>query len=321
MHWSFTTTGSTTFRSLMNGLDSGLLGDAGSNSDQPTGRLPLEVVESGHVGLGHSTREGDSVRCWYRGPLVPHPTVSAGSNRLPLAHSSDQLRIVIQDGREDLSLAAAFETGRLLSLSQPSIIASLMRWRQGQYHAARIAALLEANRPFWQDVLGVDFVAGDVHRLGPAAGRLLIDAIVANPEGFLGAPRPRVSPGRPLEIDGLPSDLLATGLGMQTAVFRGDMSAILDNIRVAEPPSVALRLDDLGTVGVREQLEASLDSQRIELVTGALNSQFTIDAVTGPAFPVVNRIGEGFIPDRLDAILANQRDDIPLSDSDDEEQP
>ncbi|HBF93922.1 MAG TPA: hypothetical protein DDX13_09690, partial [Marinobacter adhaerens] len=154
LHWSFTTTGDTTFRSLMENLDSRLLGDVGPGQKSVSGRLPLEVAESGHVGLGHQTREGDKVRSWYRGPLVPHPTRNSSADRLKLAHSSDQLRVVIPDGREDLSLATAFETGRLLTLSQPSIIASLMRWRQNDYHAARLKSLLIKNRTLWEEVLG-----------------------------------------------------------------------------------------------------------------------------------------------------------------------
>ena len=95
LHWSFTTTGSTTFRSLMENLDSRLLGDVGNEPTELSGRLPLEVVESGHVGLSHQTRDGDAVRSWYRGPLVPHPTLASNKKRLDLAHSSDQLRIVV----------------------------------------------------------------------------------------------------------------------------------------------------------------------------------------------------------------------------------
>ena len=33
------------------------------------GREPLEIAETGHVGLGQRTRRGDQVRSWYRGPL------------------------------------------------------------------------------------------------------------------------------------------------------------------------------------------------------------------------------------------------------------
>lgn len=320
MHWSFTTTGDTTFRSLMEGLDSGLLGDVGEKPSDLSGRLPLEVVESGHVGLGHKTREGDDVRSWYRGPLVPHPTVSAASNRLPLAHSSDQLRIVIQDGREDLSLASAFEIGRLLSLSQPSIIASLMRWRQGHYYAARAAAQIEVNRPFWEAVLGSGFVIDDFYKIGPAAGRFLIDAIVNNPETFLGPPRPPVSAGRPLEFEGMPTDLLSQGLGFSKDLFRGDLGSILENVRAAEIPFVDLKLGDLGKIIIRDGLAATLDNQRIDLVSGALANKFFNDPITGPAFPATSVNLGNITADVLDAILAAVADDtdIPLNHSEDE---
>lgn len=318
MHWSFTSTGSTTFRSLMEDLDSGLLGDVGEEPSDLTGRLPLEVVESGHVGLGHKTREGDDVRSWYRGPLLPHPTVSAASDRLPLAHSSDQLRIVIQDGREDLSLAAAFEVGRLLSLSQPSVIASLMRWRQGQYHAARMATLLEVNRRFWEDVLGAGFGIDDFYKLGPAAGRFLVNAIVGDPETFLGAPRPLVMAGRPLDIEGLPTDVLAVGLGMDQGVFRGDIGAILDKVRSVDVPSVDLVLDALGKIELREGLEATLDTQRIDLVSDSLATKFLKDPLTGPAFPAIHLSAHVVVRDVLDVILAAPNDADTTTDPENE---
>lgn len=322
MHWSFTTTGSTTFRSLMEGLDSGLLGDVGEKPSDLSGRLPLEVVESGHVGLAHKTREGDDVRSWYRGPLVPHPTLSAATDRLPLAHSSDQLRIVIQDGREDLSLASAFEIGRLLSLSQPSIIASLMRWRQGHYYAARAAAQIEVNRPFWEAVLGADFVIDDFYKIGPAAGRFLIDSIVTNPETFFGPPRAPVTAGRPLEFDGLPTDLMAQGLGLSADLFRGDLGSMLEKVRMADIPFVDLKLGDLGKSIIRDGLAATLDNQRLDLVSGALANKFFNNPITGPAFPAtgLNAANINLTPDVLDTILASTADDtdIPLNLSDDE---
>src|SRR5690606_20678835 len=101
-----------------------------------------ELAETGHVGLPHLTRRGEPLRAWYRGPLTPHVMVrdrdpDTEDGRRPLAHTSDQLRRVVPDGREDLSLAAAFEIGRLLALSHPAIVAALMRWRREQFGAAR----------------------------------------------------------------------------------------------------------------------------------------------------------------------------------------
>ncbi|WP_152207343.1 hypothetical protein [Marinobacter changyiensis] len=304
LHWSFTTTGDTTFRSLMTNLDSRLLGDVGDPKPL-SGRLPLEVVESGHVGLAHQTREGDRVRAWYRGPLVPHPTKNTGADRLKLAHSSDQLRVVIPDGREDLSLATAFETGRLLTLSQPSIIAALMRWRQTDYHAARLHSFLVSNRNFWEELLGIGFEKIDLHKIGPLAGRFLADAIVRNPERFLGNPRPRVTPGRPLEFDGQATVLLARGLGLEPALFTGDLNKVFNGLRDVQIPRDDLVAADLGRIDVREALESDLDRQRIDLVSNALSNKLLNDNLTGPAFPVTNRLRVDLVDDTLDVILGD----------------
>jgi len=306
LHWSFTTTGETTFRSLMQGLDSRLLGDVGEEPTDLTGRLPLEVVESGHVGLAHKTREGDDVRAWYRSPLVPHPTSSTASDRLPLAHSSDQLRIVIPDGREDLSLATAFEIGRLLTLSQPSIIASLMRWRQGHYYAARAAAIIEANRPFWEDVLGTGFELGDIFKLGPRVGRFFIKSIVSNPASFVGLPRAHVTPGRPLDLTGTATENLAKGYGFDRTIFNGDPGTVLRNVQKAKIPQVDFHFDDLNKLEVRERLEDILNTQRIDLVSNTFATQFFNDPLTGPAFPITDINTKAPAPDVLDRILASE---------------
>ena len=143
LHWGFTSTGQVTFRRLMEKLSSGLLGTEDPKpAEEVVGRPPFESVETGHIGLAHRTRRGDGVRSWYRGPFVPHPTADPPEGRLPLAHSADQVRVVVPDGREDISLAAAFEIGRLLALSRPSMVSSLMRWRQVGYQAAQREAVL-----------------------------------------------------------------------------------------------------------------------------------------------------------------------------------
>ena len=73
---------------------------------------------------------------WYRGPFGPLPTDRDPADS-PLVHVSDQLRTLTPDGREDVSLAAAFEIGRLLGLSQPALVSALVRWRSEQFGAAR----------------------------------------------------------------------------------------------------------------------------------------------------------------------------------------
>lgn len=263
LHWSFTSHGSVTFRSLMEGLDSGLLGTVPEEPDE-SGRSPIEVVETGHTGLAHRTRRGDPVRCWYRGPFVPHPTTDPPGGRLPLAHSADQMRIIIPDGREDISIAAAFEIGRLLALSRPSMIAALMRWRQNGYQVARRGALWSDKKGFLDSVLGVGQVLD--RDLGVHLGRGLAESVITKPESFLGEPAPLVAAGRPVPVDGTPETLLAKGFGLSADILEGDAAVILDRLR--ETP--VLRPESDVRPQIRVALADTLNRELDRLVTDTL---------------------------------------------------
>lgn len=244
LHWDFTTTGSRTFRSLMTDLDSGLLGTVPAEPSAPGGlagasagagaeasRPPLEVVETGHVGLTHRTRSGEQTRTWYRGPLLPHPADDR-SPRLPLAHASDQLRSYVPDGREDVSLAAAFEIGRLLALNSPSMVATLLRWRRTRYLAARASTvwsgLLRDRLRFDDDttVLQQD--------IGYLLGQTLVADIADDPDAVLGG---SMSIFRKGEVPTLGSDIdqvLATGFGVDLDL-RGDLERVLVSVKERQP--------------------------------------------------------------------------------------
>ncbi|MGH6689521.1 MAG: hypothetical protein ACREF4_02425 [Gammaproteobacteria bacterium] len=241
-HWSFTCTGAGSFETLMRGLDVGLLGTTmgpapranrpdcaqppGGDAppDAPASRPAPELAETGHVGLPHLTRRGEPLRSWYRGPLTPHVMTRdpATGGHLPVAHTSDQLRRVVPDGREDLSLAAAFEIGRLLALSHPAVIAALMRWRREQFgaeRARRLALLAAGSAGLFDAVLGGTNVRDDLGRL---LGRELVLASAQDPARILAPSRPLVDPGRPIEflaardID----EVIATGFGIPLATVR-----------------------------------------------------------------------------------------------------
>jgi hypothetical protein len=279
-HWTFTSVGNTTFESLMRGADSGLLGTLGQNPATPQGRAPAEVVETGHVGLDQRTRRGDLVRAWYRGPLLPHPADLTGP-RLALAHTGDQLRTVIPDGREDLSLASAFEIGRLLALSQPSMVASLLRWRQLGYQAARLGAL-------WDGILGelgndLSGVALDPGRLlGTAFGRGLARALTKNPGDVIGPPREILTAGTPMAFDGEPITLVAQGFGLDiasdvplTTMLGALQRTTVPRMSLAELGGVA------GTKAVRGALAHVMDASLNQLVAGALSTQIMTHAGAG----------------------------------------
>ncbi len=226
LHWSFTTTGEQTFQWYMEHLTSGLLGTVDA-TEQPAGRPPFEVTATGHVGLDHRLRVGDDVRSWYRGPFVPLPTEDPPGGRLPLAHASDQLDIVVSDGREDVSLAAAFEIGRLLGLSRPSIVASLMRWRQTGFSASWLASTYD-GRGFsgLLQQIGIDVT----RRVGGLLGATVAAGIVDAPSGVIGDPAPLVTAGRAVMDQQAATPLLAEGLGLPLQVFTGTPGSVLGRL-------------------------------------------------------------------------------------------
>jgi hypothetical protein len=268
LHWTWTTTGSQTFESLMQGLDSGLLGTTGEERPPVQGRRPLEVVETGHVGLDQRTRRGDLVRAWYRGPLLPHPA-DLVAPRLTLAHAADQLRTVIPDGREDLSLAAAFEIGRLLALSQPAMVAALLRWRQNRYQAARRDAVwggIINDLDLYGQLLVVD------RELALNLGRGLVHGIAANPEDVIGPPKELFTPGRAMGLDGRAADLVTKGFGIDVGLDRPlfEMVGVLRDIEVPQ-----LALVDLTKIGGLREVGVSLSSVREvaldQMIAGSLS--------------------------------------------------
>jgi len=274
-HWSFTVNGVGGFESLMRGLDVGLLGTAPAEPVLPPGAPPAppltrpapEFTETGHVGLPHLTRRGDRVRAWYRGPLGTYPTTrdqADAEGRLALAHVSDQLRRSVPDGREDLSLAAAFEIGRLLALSQPSVVRALLAWRAEQFGAARAKAMLAvlSDAP----KLGAA-IAGAVSgtRLADLLSKHLVLEAAAQPDRVFAPSRPLVDPGRPLPFarEGGLDKLISEGFGFSAAqvkelrVGTGTVAALQRTaVPVASVGSDGPLLEGVGADRLRASLTA-----------------------------------------------------------------
>jgi hypothetical protein len=328
LHWSFTSTGSTTFRTLMENLDSGLLGTlpevapGAEPPAPPAGRPPLEIVETGHVGLVHRTRRGDATRIWYRGPFVPHPTEDPPEGRLALAHAADQLRIVVPDGREDLSLASAFEIGRLMALARPSVVAALLRWRQLHYQTARRQAIWELQLPFLRALLGEAVPTRIPVDFGVHLGRALAGAIATDPASFVGRPRPAVDAGRPLAIDADVAQALATGYAIPAGALKGDLPTVLGRLR-ATAPDRATMPSTIGRNGAGDGTAAkrALQVER-DALAAALDAQ--VARLAADALAPVLRGGNGRsraaarpTPDALDRLIDRTGEFAP-DDSDDE---
>jgi hypothetical protein len=332
-YWRFTNEGDQDFESLARRVDVALLGDvrpadaATPPPDAPPGaaaELPADPrtvlsVETGHVGVEHLTRRGDSVPAWYRGPLVPQPVerVQPEAGQLPLAHHADQVRIVTPDGREDVSYAAAFEIGRLLALSSPSVGASLAQWRQEAFGAARVRAAgrevvrglpdAATQRLLADDRLADPTAGAQTSALGARIARGVVHALGDDPAG--------VAPARPAADPGLPAGILArvlrggdktvlAGLGLGDRVDPGAApsrlaSALLDaDVPSAEPPTV----EDART---QVALRAALEEEVGALATGALHAELPTPERIPHGRPTARRASTRRSPrrDALDELL------------------
>jgi hypothetical protein len=227
-HWSFTCDQGGDFESLMRELDDGMLGTLpapaaaapapGTPPGAPSTSPDPVITDTGHVQVSAISRSGDRRRAWYRGPFTPRQILRAmpdDSGLLPLLHTADQARRVGPDGLEDLSLAAAFEIGRLLAVAQPTVVAGLLSWRQDGFGRARLRRIvgqagalqqvLEGNLDENRAVFSAGIAASLLGRLGTAgAARLGPVRPLSNPAPDL------VGPGNDL------AGVVAQGFGLDT---------------------------------------------------------------------------------------------------------
>jgi hypothetical protein len=320
--WRFTCSGAGSFEQLMRNLDVGLLGrrtgsgfgrplaectppaSGADSGPPPSARLPLEVTESGHLSLPYRTRVGDGEEAFYRGPLSPLrvrrdiPGVARGS----LAHVSDHLRLMTPSGQEDVSLAVAFETGRLLALSQPSFIAALKRWRAERFGAARAKTGLDFAITDRLGLLQNSVATVDQGLFGPLtqsrfareleAG--LIGMFAQEPEKTIATLRARLDPGNPVpELQDQPAKVLAQGLGLDERVVEGldarpmadaNLASLMETRPVVVGGADGLRQDvdfetalvDTLDAGIRQLAEFAVGADALE--TGQLGEISDIEA-------------------------------------------
>ena len=261
--WDFICTGEGGFERLMNNLDVGLLGTV----DETTPGATPEVASTGHVALSHLTRRGEDNTVWFRGPLSPQPTVRTmpSGGVLPLADTADQLRRLVPDGREDISLAALFEIGRLLTLNKPMLVASLMSWRAELFGAARARELADALASSFAGIIGIS-AAGGRNPLEELLRQKVVLPLADLPPDRLAPVARTVTAARlPIDlIDFSPAAVLA-GLGADPKVMArtgktfgvDGLAAVPVTVAAANPRSAAQ--DKLAMAALRRTLDTRLD--------------------------------------------------------------
>jgi hypothetical protein len=301
--WQFTCTDGADFQQLMQRLDVGLLdtvlrppaGAVGRKPAPPRTQPEPVVTATGHIRLSHVNRAGEPDTVWYRGPLVPHPgcrEMPGPFGVLPLLHSSDQARRIGPDGRENLSLAAAFEIGRLLALAEPSVVAAFLNWRKEGFEQARRTALLGTDDQLSREEIR-DIAAGFAARLG---NRILAE-LGADGAVRFGDLRPPKDGGCPIagldDVDIV--QLIATGFGLPVDIVREFIDPGAERGGGLDVP-VGDRPSDLGDITTRIDVELGhLTDLRFDTTTVLAEG-----ALAGSGTP-------GGAPDALDDLINRGR--------------
>lgn len=160
----------------------------------PASQAAAGAVARGYVPLRYATRLGEETTGWYRGPLQPAEPAPNPQPAYPAASSA-----FVYDpssGMFDLSYAAAWELGRLLTLANGPVVASLLQWSSGAVQALQL--LVERARRVGDGLLPAPATSA----LAPgavreAAHRLVSERVIPVLLGRDGTRRPLGAPGDP----------------------------------------------------------------------------------------------------------------------------
>lgn len=149
--WSFgSVTRDVTFRAAFEDLghEPGTLEVPYAAGRGPTSQAVQDALRMGYSAFDHATRQGASTVSWYRGPLLPFDVPQEGEVPFPSADSLT--RYDPDSGMLDVSLAAAWQIGRLLALGDRAFSTLLYDWKQG-----RLAqAVIDFEREVLREQLG-----------------------------------------------------------------------------------------------------------------------------------------------------------------------
>jgi hypothetical protein len=126
--WSFNSFGGNTFEALISKVkvQSMML-----HSTLPTGHILEKYTKHGYVPMRHQMRNGAKNISWYRGPFVPNKVdfQLMSSDKYSQYSSSDAALNYDQDtGLLDVSIAAAWELGKIMALNNQEFTKAMVTW-------------------------------------------------------------------------------------------------------------------------------------------------------------------------------------------------
>ncbi len=187
--WTFTSsTGTGDFAALAAGLGLGSFTvPVPVTGTDAASQLVSGALADGYTLLGYTTRLGEQTAAWYRGPCVPAQVTANPQPPFPTASAAlvyDQAT-----GMFDVSYAAAWEIGRLLTLANGPVSQSLATWTGAAVTASRL--LLERSATAPGRAAPPASPAGRRRTATRRPGRLIVEHVVPSLFGNRTAPGPR----------------------------------------------------------------------------------------------------------------------------------
>ncbi|WP_437665135.1 hypothetical protein [Sorangium sp. So ce1182] len=246
-----------------------------TNVDHEPGTLRLpgsgnaeadRYLAMGYLPLPHALRQGDRTVSWYHGPLSPGDVPAP--EQVTALSADELLRYEARTGMFDVSYAAAWELGRMLTLQNQAVALALYQWKRAggiaqrsleqrragrtlsrlPFRSARTQAPMPASVEAWFDDLRVlrgvpfDYLVPD-ERLLPVESlrffhldrrwmKCLLDGASSIGRATEGERRREMRSGFTPASE---PDLLVTGFLLRSAVVSGWPELIVDGYNVVVP--------------------------------------------------------------------------------------
>lgn len=193
--WSFTNIDDKqTFDQLMNNLSVGRLQTPKTTANQDVGK----AFDMGYTALDHITRQGETTVSWYRGALLPMYMPKNPPPAYPIGvypNGDAALRFDPALAMFDVSIATAWQVGRLLGMQDSNFASAIAKLRDQNISAMHTLAARSLFFQKYGKTLGMrrDFKAllgRQVfdHGLAELLGRVVVPALTSREKPILGPP-------------------------------------------------------------------------------------------------------------------------------------
>jgi hypothetical protein len=114
--------------------------------EKPENSQANNYLNQGYVPLAHALRQGDKTISWYQSPLSPGKSPDKLSKAVPMADAL--VRYDSTSGLFDVSYAAAWELGRMLTLQNQRLAVELFNWKRANAQNLNQLQLQVLHLPF-----------------------------------------------------------------------------------------------------------------------------------------------------------------------------